>query len=68
MNSRIKAGQIVGAGNENILYAPVFRPLRTVAQNLALSFWSDTIKPHTQGDIMNSRKGVIDGAEINGRI
>lgn len=30
--------------------------------------WSDTIKPYTQGDIMNPRKGVVDGTEIYGRI
>lgn len=30
--------------------------------------WSDTIKPYTQGDIMKSRKGVVDGTEIYGRL
>ena len=26
--------------------------------------WSDTLKPHTQGDIIKHRKGVADGTEI----
>ena len=28
------------------------------------SYWSDTLKPHTQGDIIKHRKGVADGTEI----
>ena len=30
--------------------------------------WSDTLKPHTQGDIIKHRKGAADGTKIHGRI
>ena len=33
-----------------------------------LSAWSDTLKPHTQGDIIKHRKGAADGTKIHGRI
>ncbi len=32
------------------------------------SEWSDTLKPHTQGDIIKHRKGAADGTKIHGRI
>lgn len=37
---------------------------------LAVEFaeWSDTLKPHTQGDIIKHRKGAADGTKIHGRI
>ena len=33
-----------------------------------LKAWSDTLKPHTQGDIIKHRKGAADGTKIHGRI
>ena len=32
------------------------------------TLWSDTLKPHTQGDIIKHRKGAADGTKIHGRI
>ena len=32
--------------------------------DVARHLWSDTLKPHTQGDIIKHRKGVADGTEI----
>lgn len=39
-----------------------------VGTQFSKTFWSDTIKPHTQGGIMKNRKGVEDGTEIQCRI
>ena len=44
---------------------------RSVAANASGAFryiWSDTLKPHTQGDIIKHRKGAADGTKIHGRI
>lgn len=35
---------------------------------LLVIVWSDTLKPHTQGDIIKHRKGAADGTKIHGRI
>lgn len=47
--------------------------VRGCAQNLGVGYstltkWSDTLKPHTQGDIIKHRKGAADGTKIHGRI
>ena len=40
----------------------------SIEMNDPLSRWSDTLKPHTQGDIIKHRKGAADGTKIHGRI
>src|SRR5699024_2002603 len=37
-------------------------------QTMLKNNWSDTLKPHTQGDIIKHRKGAADGTKIHGRI
>ena len=39
-----------------------------IRQELEQKLWSDTLKPHTQGDIIKHRKGAADGTKIHGRI
>ena len=43
VNGRIKARQIVGAGNENILYAPVFQAVEHSCPKLGALIFPD---PH----------------------
>ena len=42
--------------------------LGPVLTEIAEMGWSDTLKPHTQGDIIKHRKGAADGTKIHGRI
>ncbi|MGO5097629.1 hypothetical protein ACTQ34_17800, partial [Agathobaculum sp. LCP25S3_E8] len=51
-----------------IFYSQNLRVTCFIEQQIFQPFWSDTIKPHTQGGIMKNRKGVEDGTEIQCRI
>ena len=46
LNGLWKSAKAIDTGNENVLYAPVFSPLRMDSQNFALSFWP-TYMPST---------------------
>lgn len=46
----------------------LFEAVALCSKELMKYSWSDTLKPHTQGDIIKHRKGAADGTKIHGRI
>lgn len=50
---------------QEVVYTEIMLPTNAPPE---YADWSDTLKPHTQGDIIKHRKGAADGTKIHGRI